>query len=101
MSRLWRSLKQACVYLHARETGAKARAGIGNRIAFSNNHRPHPSPGGTPPVVFYRRTIPETQPDRPLQKVAQLAPETVQTMASAHNFGCFNLAETLHKGAGV
>ena len=29
MSRLWRSLKYECVYLHAWETGSQARAGIG------------------------------------------------------------------------
>jgi len=29
LSRLWRSLKHACVYLHARGTGSQARAGMG------------------------------------------------------------------------
>jgi len=29
MSRLWRSLKYECVYLHAWETGSQAKAGVG------------------------------------------------------------------------
>ena len=70
MSRLWRSLKYECVYLHACEVGTQAKAGIGNWIAFCNHYRPHSSLGGTPPAVFYRRAIAETQPDQQVQKVA-------------------------------
>ena len=70
IERLWRSLKYECVYLHAWETGSQAKAGIGNWISFYNHHRPHSSLGGTPPAVFYRRTIAETQPDQQVQKVA-------------------------------
>jgi putative transposase len=29
IERLWRSLKYECVYLHAKETGSQAKAGIG------------------------------------------------------------------------
>ena len=70
IERLWRSLKYECVYLHAWETGSQAKAGIGNWITFYNNHRPHSSLGGTPPAVFYRRTITTTQTDQQAQKVA-------------------------------
>ena len=70
MSRLWRSLKYECVYLHAWETASQAKTGIGNRIAFYHNHRPHSSLGGAPPAVFYRRAIAETQPDQQVQKAA-------------------------------
>ena len=70
IERLWRSLKYECVYLHAWETGSQAKAGIGNWIAFYNHQRPHSSLGGTPPAVFYRRTIKTTQPDQQAQKVA-------------------------------
>lgn len=70
IERLWRSLKYECVYLHAWETGSQAKVGIGNWITFYNHHRPHSSLGGTPPAVFYRRTIEETQTDQQMQKVA-------------------------------
>ena len=70
IERLWRSLKYECVYLHAWETGSQAKAGIGNWITFYNHLRPHSALGGTPPAVFYRRTINATQPDQQAQKVA-------------------------------
>lgn len=70
IERLGRSLKYECVYLHAWETGSQAKVGIGNWIIFYNHHRPHSSLGGTPPAVFYRRTIEETQTDQQVQKVA-------------------------------
>ena len=70
IERLWRSLKYECVYLHAWETGSQAKAGIAQWITFYNHHRPHSALGGTPPAVFYRRAIDETQPDRQVQKVA-------------------------------
>jgi transposase InsO family protein len=34
VERLWRSLKYECVYLHAWETGAEAKAGVGKCIEF-------------------------------------------------------------------
>ena len=70
IERLWRSLKHDCVYLHARETGTQAKAGIAHWMTFYNNHRPHSSLGGTPPAVFHRRVIEQTQPDQQVQKVA-------------------------------
>lgn len=36
---LWRSLKYECIYLHAFETGAVARAGIGKWMTFYNHQR--------------------------------------------------------------
>ena len=41
IERLWRSLKYECVYLHAWETGAQAKAGVGRWITFYNHQRPH------------------------------------------------------------
>jgi putative transposase len=57
MSRLWRSLKYECVYLHAWETGSQAKAGIGRWITFYNHHRPHTAHGGQPPAVVYFNSI--------------------------------------------
>jgi putative transposase len=70
MSRLWRSLKYECVYLHAWETGSQAKEGIAQWMRFYNHHRPHSALGGTPPALFYRRATNETQPDQQVQKVA-------------------------------
>ena len=67
MSRLWRSLKYECVYLHAWETGSEARAGIGRWITFYNHHRPHTAHGGQPPAVVYFNA---TQTDQQVQAVA-------------------------------
>ena len=41
VKRLWRSLKCEEVYLHAYETIAEARAGIGAWMRFYNDERPH------------------------------------------------------------
>lgn len=70
IERLWRSLKYECVYLHAWDSGSQAKAGIARWMTFYNHHRPHSALGGTPPAVFYRRNINETQPDQQVQKVA-------------------------------
>ena len=70
IERLWRSMKYECVYLPAWGTGSQAKAGIGHRMIFYNHHRPRSSLGGTPPAVFYRRTIATSQPDQQAQKVA-------------------------------
>ncbi len=68
IERLWRSLKYECVSLNAWETGSQAKADIARWITFYNHHCPHSALGGTPPAVFYRRAIDETQPDRQVQK---------------------------------
>ena len=67
MSRLWRSLKYECVYLHAWETGSQAKAGVGRWITFYNHQRPHAAHGGQPPAVVY---FTATQPDQQVQAVA-------------------------------
>ena len=54
IERLWRSLKFECVYLHAFETKAAARAGIGRRIDFYNTERPHSALGGRTPIEAHR-----------------------------------------------
>nr|WP_083194900.1 integrase core domain-containing protein [Pararhodobacter sp. CCB-MM2] len=40
-------------YLHARETGSQAKAGVGRCIIFYNHQRPHAAHGGQPPAVLY------------------------------------------------
>lgn len=53
VERLWRSLKYEEVYLHAYETVADAKAGIGSWIRFYNVSRPHQGLGyRTPAGVF-------------------------------------------------
>ena len=67
MSRLWRSLKYECVYLHAWETGSQARAGVGRWITFYNHLRPHAAHGAQPPAVVYFNAI---ETDQQVQVVA-------------------------------
>ena len=67
MSRLWRSLKYECVYLHAWETGSQAKAGVGSWIMFYNHQRPHAAHGGQPPAVVYFNHI---ETDQQVQAVA-------------------------------
>ena len=67
MSRLWRSLKYECVYLHAWETGSQARAGVGRWTTFYNHLRPHAAHGGQPPAVVYFNRI---ETDQQVQAVA-------------------------------
>ena len=50
IERLWRSVKYACVYLHAFETGSEARAGLGRWITYYNAARPHSALGGRTPA---------------------------------------------------
>lgn len=92
IKRLWRSMKCEGVCLRARETGPQAKSGIGNRIIFHNPSRPHSSPGGTPPAVFLRRIIAETQTDQQLQKAARKTPETVRTAAGSSQLADAGLA---------
>jgi putative transposase len=53
IERLWRSLKYACVYLNACETGAQTRKGIGTWISYYNETRPHSSHGLLTPSDAY------------------------------------------------
>jgi putative transposase len=64
IERLWRSRKFECVYPHAWETGARARAGVGRRFAFQNRRRPHAAHDGQPPTVVYFNA---TQTDQQVQ----------------------------------
>jgi putative transposase len=54
VERLWRSLKYEEVYLHAYDSMAEARAGIGRYLTFYNDERPHQSLGYQTPAAFYR-----------------------------------------------
>ncbi len=54
VERLWRSVKYEEVYLHAYETVAEARTGIGRYIEFYNLERPHQALGYQTPDAFYR-----------------------------------------------
>lgn len=53
IERLWRSLKYECVYLHAFERGAEAKAGIGKWLAYYNAERPHSTHGILTPNEAY------------------------------------------------
>ena len=54
IERLWRSLKYEEVYLHAYDTVAAAKAGIGRWINFYNEERPHQALGYATPAAVYR-----------------------------------------------
>ena len=59
IERLWRSLKYECVYLHAFETGAQARTGIGEWLEYYNSERPHSTHGIlTPKEAYEKKTEP-------------------------------------------
>ena len=53
IERLWRSLKYEEVYLHAYETVADAREGIGRYLRFFNDKRQHQALGYQTPAAFY------------------------------------------------
>jgi putative transposase len=57
IERFWRSLKYECVYLHAFETGSRARHEIGQWIGFYNGQRPHSKHGTKTPDEIYRASI--------------------------------------------
>lgn len=59
IERLWRSLKYACIYLNALETGSMTRTGIGKWLAYYNSERPHSTHGiMTPDEAYERKTVP-------------------------------------------
>ena len=60
VERLWRSLKYEEVYLHAYDSVAQARAGIGRYLAFYNTERPHQALGYQTPAAFYARESSKT-----------------------------------------
>jgi len=53
VERLWRSVKYEEVYLHAYESVAEARAGLGRYLNFYNGRRPHSSLGARTPDAAY------------------------------------------------
>jgi putative transposase len=67
MARLLRSLKYESVFLHAWETGSRARAGVARWITFDNHQRPDAALGGQPPAVVYFNA---TQTDQQVQAAA-------------------------------
>jgi putative transposase len=56
VERLWRSLKYEEVYLHAYDSVAEARAGIGRYLGFYNDERAHQALGYQTPAAFYTGT---------------------------------------------
>jgi len=54
IERLWRSVKYEEVYLHAYESVAEARAGIGRYFDFYNLDRPLQAWGSQPPDAVLR-----------------------------------------------
>jgi len=83
IERLWRIQKYECVYLHAWETGSKAKARIRKWMTFYNHQRLRSALGGSPPAVVYWLRKGETQSDQQVQRVAQFTPEAVQPMGSS------------------
>ena len=61
IERLWRSLKYECVYLHAFERSADAKAGIKKWLAYYNAEHPHSTHGILIPNEAYAS---KTEPTR-------------------------------------
>lgn len=55
IERLWRSVKYEEVYLHAYETGAQARAGLGTYFEYYNTRRRHQGLDGLTPDEAYHQ----------------------------------------------
>ncbi len=70
VERLWRSLKNECVYLQAWETGSDARARIRKWVGFYNHRRPNSAHGGKPPAMVYWLEKSEMQPGQQERRVA-------------------------------
>ena len=58
IERLWRSLKQECVYLNAFDSMRDAAGQIGRWIAYYNRERPHSSLGGRTPFEACMQPLP-------------------------------------------
>ena len=72
IERLWRSLKQGCVYLQVFETGFQTRTGIGGRIDYNNTSRLHSVfDGRIPEEVYTGRDAPSPGP------TLEMAPESL------------------------
>ena len=57
IERLWRSLKQECVYLNAFDSMRDAAGQMGRWIAYYNRERPHSSLGGRTPFEAYMQPL--------------------------------------------
>jgi putative transposase len=57
IERLWRSVKQECVYLNPYETGRELWHGLNNYFRFYNEERPHQSIENMPPEKRYRPAV--------------------------------------------
>lgn len=55
IERLWRSAKYEEVYLHAYETGAQTRAGLGTYVEYYNTRRHHQGLDGLTPDEAYHQ----------------------------------------------
>jgi len=75
IERLWRSMKDECVYLHAFETGSELRQGLARWIEFYNARRPHSVFAGRTPDEVYFQIATTPSPGH--------APETVSSILLA------------------
>jgi transposase InsO family protein len=55
IERLWRLLKDECVWLHAWETLSQTKTATRRWITFYDHQRPHTAQGGQPPRAYRRR----------------------------------------------
>lgn len=53
VERLWKTIKYEEIDLHAYDSVTQARAGIGERIAFCHERRPHTEHCGDTPDMMY------------------------------------------------
>ncbi len=70
VERLWRSCKYGCVHLHAWSGGREARAGIGDRVRFLGQRRPHAALRGRTPDLACHPQADQADTDRRTLRVA-------------------------------
>ncbi len=61
VERLWKSVKYEEVYLHAYDTPAEARQGLGAYFTFYNQGRPHSALDGQTPDMVYFALLPQRE----------------------------------------
>ena len=61
VERLWKSVKNEEVYLHAYDSVAEAHQGLQRYFSFYNQRRPHSSLGGRTPDMVYFAALPQSQ----------------------------------------
>ena len=57
IERLWRSLKDECVYVHESTGGRDARQKIGQWVELYNQERPHSALDGMTPDMVYSDSL--------------------------------------------